>query len=106
MKKLMTILLMTVSFSSAHAILPGSIGGLGPIFKNTPKMLKKISPKKICGVIRTDGFAKGAFIESNRGDTVRITGLRPRVNHAEGCAYGKVTTRNYRRTIHVSRYKF
>ena len=106
MKKLMTILLMTATFSSAHAILPESIGGLGPIFEKTPKMLKKISPKKICGVIRTDGFVKGAFIESNRGDIVRITGLRPKVHHASGCAYGKVRTKNYRRTIHVSRYEF
>ena len=106
MKKLMTILLVTATFSSAHAIWSGPSGGLGPIFKSTPKRLKELSPKKVCGVIRTTGFAKRAFIETNQGDVVRIKGLLPKVEYAKGCAYGKVTTRNYRRTIFVSKYRF
>ena len=106
MKKLMTILLMTATVTSANAIWSGPNGGLGPIFKKAPKMIKELSTKKVCGIIKTSGFAKRAFIESDRGDIVRITGLRPNVDYAEGCAYGKVRTKNYRRTIHVTRYDF
>ena len=106
MKNLMIILLMATSFNSAHAIWAGPIGDMDCFGKNAPKFFKKITSKKICGVIRTNGFAKGAFIEADEGDIVRITGLRPKVHYADGCAYGKVKTKNYRRTIHVSRYEF
>tara|TARA_B100000683_G_C12480552_1_gene551223 strand:+ start:1099 stop:1419 length:321 start_codon:yes stop_codon:yes gene_type:complete len=106
MKKLMTILLMTATFSSAHALWSGPISSLRPIIKETPTMLKELSIKKICGIIKTTGLAKRPFIEADRGDIVGITGLKPKSSYAKGCAYGKVTTKNYGRKIHVSRYEF
>ena len=106
MKKLATILLMTATLSSAHALWTGPSSALRPIIKETPTMLKELSIKKICGIIKTTGLAKRSFIEANRGDIVRITGLKPKSSYAKGCAYGKVTTKNYGRKIHVSRYEF
>ena len=105
MKKLMTILLITVTLNSAQAFWTGPNSVMRPIIKEKQKMIKELSTKKICGIIKQTGFSKRAVIEANRGDIVRITGLKPKAQYAKGCAYGKVTTKKYRRKIHVSRYE-
>ena len=64
MKKLMTILLMTATLSSAHALWSVPIKALRPIIKETPTILKELSTKKICGIIKTTGLAKRPVIEA------------------------------------------
>ena len=66
MKKLMTILLVTATFSSAHAIWSGPSGGLGPIFKSTPKRLKEWDKKRDPWPLNSFAIKAGIELLSNK----------------------------------------
>jgi hypothetical protein len=112
MKKTMTILLMTLSFGSAFAIWEGPNGDQDCFGNTFKKELKKRfisddSFSKICGLIIANGFSGIPFIETPEGEFIEVSGLYPKVYpYAEGCAYGKLVTKDHKKILKVSRYVF
>jgi len=107
MKTLLTILLATFAFNSAHAIWAGPNDDEDCFGDGLKKVSEKIIIKRVCGTIITNGFSGEPFVETPQGEFIKITGLYPEVYpYAEGCVYGKVKGERGMRVIHASRYTF